>query len=133
MTIGTGIELLPKLAATSESTRAIAEDKVRRAIRIQKTLQDAKMKLASVATDVLGASGRTMLQAIAAGEDAPEELAQMARKGLCKNLPQVRLALEERIRNQARRIIHKIRMKSVPCAMKLDDPWAGLARSPKHT
>jgi hypothetical protein len=32
-------------------------------------LEDANIKLASVATDVLGASGRTTLQAIAAGED----------------------------------------------------------------
>jgi transposase len=58
------------------------QDKVRLANRIQKTLEDANIKLASVASDVLGASGRTMLQAIAAGEDDPEKLAQMARKGL---------------------------------------------------
>jgi hypothetical protein len=37
------------------------EDKVRLANRIQKMLEDANIKLASVATDVLGASGRTML------------------------------------------------------------------------
>jgi hypothetical protein len=47
------------------------EDKVRLANRIQKTLEDANIKLASVATDVLGPSGRTMLQAIPAGEDDP--------------------------------------------------------------
>src|SRR5215469_2604372 len=41
-----------------------------------------KFRLASVATEVLGASGRTMLEAIAAGEDDPEKLAQMARKGI---------------------------------------------------
>ena len=75
------------------------EDKVRLANRIQKTLQDANIKLASVATDVLGASGRTMLQAIAAGEDDPETLAQMARKRLRKKLPQLRLALQGRIRD----------------------------------
>ena len=63
------------------------EDKVRLANRIQKTLEDANIKLASVATDVLGASGRTMLQAIATGEDDPEKLAQMARKGLRKTYP----------------------------------------------
>ena len=47
----------------------LSEDKVRVANRIQKVLEDANIKLASVATDVLGVSGRAMLQAIAAGED----------------------------------------------------------------
>jgi transposase len=62
----------------------LSEDKVRLANRIQKMLEDPNIKLASVATDVLGASGRTMLQAIAAGENDPEKLSQMARKGLHK-------------------------------------------------
>ncbi|MGA8453344.1 MAG: IS110 family transposase, partial [Candidatus Acidiferrales bacterium] len=57
----------------------LTEDKARLANRIQKVLEDANIKLASVATDVLGASGRSMLQAIAAGVDEPEKLAQMAR------------------------------------------------------
>jgi len=77
----------------------LCEDKVRLANRIQKVLEDANVKLASVATDVLGASGRAMLQAIAAGEDDPQRLAQMARKGLRKKLPQLQLALQGRIRD----------------------------------
>ncbi|MGA7554812.1 MAG: hypothetical protein WBW54_13795, partial [Candidatus Acidiferrales bacterium] len=50
-----------------------------RAMATLAMLEDANIKLASVATDVLGASGRSMLQAIAAGVDEPEKLAQMAR------------------------------------------------------
>ena len=50
-----------------------------------------------VATAVLGASGHTVLQAIAAGVDKPEKLAQMAREGLRKKLPQLRLALQGHI------------------------------------
>ena len=84
------------------------EDRVRLANRIQKTLEDANIKLASVATDVLGASGRTMLQAIAAGEDDPEKLAQMARKGLRKKLPQLRLALQGRIRDHHRFLLGQL-------------------------
>jgi transposase len=84
------------------------EDKVRLANRIQKTLEDANIELASVATDVLGASGRTMLQAIAAGEDDPEKLAQMARKGLRKKLPQLRLALQGRIRDHHRFLLGQL-------------------------
>ncbi|HLK61176.1 MAG TPA: transposase [Chthonomonadaceae bacterium] len=44
--------------------------------RLQKLLEGANIKLASVATDVLGVSGRSMLEALVAGERDPAELAQ---------------------------------------------------------
>src|SRR5205809_5004418 len=47
--------------------------------RIQKVLADANIKLASVATDVLGTSGRDMLEAIIAGKVDAEALANLAR------------------------------------------------------
>jgi transposase len=86
----------------------LTEDKARLANRIQKVLEDANVKLASVATDVLGASGRAMLQAIAAGVDEPEKLAQMARKGLRKKLPQLRLALQGHIREHHRFLLRQL-------------------------
>jgi transposase len=46
--------------------------------RIQKVLEDANVKLASVATNVLGKSGRAMLEDIITGEDDPEHLASLA-------------------------------------------------------
>lgn len=51
--------------------------------RIQKVLETANLKLGSVASDVLGASGRAMLEALIAGETRPEALADLA-KGLLK-------------------------------------------------
>jgi transposase len=65
--------------------------------RIQKTLEDANIKLASVATDVLGVSGRDMLRSIIAGQDDPEELAELARRRLRSKIPQLRLALRGRV------------------------------------
>jgi transposase len=50
--------------------------------RIQKLLEDANIKLASVASDVLGKSGRDMLEAIVRGQDDPEELAEYAQRQL---------------------------------------------------
>jgi transposase len=47
-------------------------------LRIQKTLEDANIKVASVLSNVIGASGRAMLAAIIAGEDNPERLADHA-------------------------------------------------------
>jgi transposase len=62
--------------------------------RIQKLLENGNVKLASVASDVLGKSGRAMLAALAAGQDDPEVLAQMARGRLRQRIPQLVEALE---------------------------------------
>ena len=43
--------------------------------RVQKVLEEANVKLGSVATDVLGVSGRLMLNGLVAGKQDPEELA----------------------------------------------------------
>ncbi|HEX3213399.1 MAG TPA: IS110 family transposase, partial [Actinomycetota bacterium] len=61
--------------------------------RVQKTLEDAGIKLDSVATDVLGVSGRAMLGALVAGERDPKTLAELAKGKLRKKLPQLRQAL----------------------------------------
>jgi transposase len=55
--------------------------------RIQKTLQDAGIKLDSVAADILGVSGRAMLRALVAGERDPGVLAQLAKGRLRVKLP----------------------------------------------
>jgi transposase len=61
--------------------------------RVHKTLEDAGIKLGSVAADVLGASGRAMLQALVDGERDPVVLAELAKGKLRKKLPQLRQAL----------------------------------------
>jgi transposase len=66
--------------------------------RIQKTLEDAGIKLDSVAADVLGVSGRAMLAALVRGERAPQVLAELAKGKLRKKLPQLRQALRGRFR-----------------------------------
>ena len=64
--------------------------------RIQKTLEDAGIKLGSVAAEVLGVSGRAMLAALVAGERDPEKLAELAKGLLRKKLPELRQALRGR-------------------------------------
>lgn len=61
--------------------------------RIHKVLQDANIKLSSVATDILGKSGRDMLAALVAGEDDPAALADLARGKLRKKIPELKRAL----------------------------------------
>jgi transposase len=67
--------------------------------RIHKTLEDAGIKLDSVASDVLGVSGRAMLTALVAGERDPEVLAEMAKGVLRKKIPELREALRGRFRD----------------------------------
>ena len=64
--------------------------------RIHKTLEDAGIKLDSVASDVLGVSGRAMLGALIAGERDPQVLAELAKGALRKKLPELRHALRGR-------------------------------------
>ena len=61
-------------------------------------LESANCKLASVATDVLGVSGRAMLEALLGGEQDPQALAELARGRLRAKLPELRAALEGRVR-----------------------------------
>jgi transposase len=65
--------------------------------RIQKVLEDANIKLASVATDVLGVSGRAILAKLIAGEENSETLAEQARGRLRSKIPQLREALRGRV------------------------------------
>ena len=66
--------------------------------RVHKMLEDAGIKLDSVASDVLGVSGRAMLAALVAGERDPQVLAELARRRLRAKLPQLRQALRGRFR-----------------------------------
>ncbi len=64
--------------------------------RIQKTLEGAGIKLASVATDILGVSGMAMLKALVAGERDPAVLAELAKGRLRSKIPELRQALRGR-------------------------------------
>ena len=76
--------------------------------RIQKVLEDANVKLASVASDPLGASGRAILKAIIAGaQDAPT-LAEMARGRLRQKLPALQAALEGRVTPHHRFLLQEL-------------------------
>jgi transposase len=70
--------------------------------RIHKTLEDANIKLASVASDVLGTSGRMMLQAIVQGENDPLALADMAQSRMKAKIPQLREAMSGQVEEHHR-------------------------------
>ena len=62
-------------------------DKARFANRLQKVLEDANVKLASVASDVLGVSGRHILRAMLEGKQTPAQMAELAKGALRRKIP----------------------------------------------
>lgn len=76
--------------------KAQIRDRQREANRLHKVMQDTGIKLDSVASDLLGKSGRAMLDALVAGTTDPQVLAELARGQLRKKLPALREALEGR-------------------------------------
>ena len=69
---------------------------------MQKILEDANIKLASVATDWLGVSGRAILAQVLAGEEDAATLAELSRRRLRAKLPQMPLALQGRMTDHHR-------------------------------
>jgi transposase len=66
--------------------------------RVHKALEGANLKLASVATDIMGVSGRAILAALLAGEADPAVLAELAKGPLRKKRPQLEQALRGHLR-----------------------------------
>ena len=74
--------------------RSLIQERSREANRIQKVLEGANIKLSSVASNVLGASGRMMLSALVDGEEDSAVLADMAKGRLREKLGELEEALE---------------------------------------
>ena len=84
------------------------EERQREADRLHEILEDTGMKLDCVACDVLGASGRAMLDALVSGTTDPELLAELAKGRLRQKIPALREALEGRFDAQHALIVGAI-------------------------
>jgi transposase len=76
---------------------ALVRERTAEANRLQKTLEGANIKLASVATDILGKSGRDILQALVVGTEDPAALAHLAQGRLREKIPELERALAGRV------------------------------------
>jgi transposase len=89
--------------------RAQLEGEHTRAVnRIHKVLEDANIKLAAVASDIMGKSGRAMLSALLAGQTDVEVLADMALGRMRKKLDQLRLALDGHLTEHHRFVLRSL-------------------------
>lgn len=77
--------------------KSLVQERAQEVNRLHKVLETANIKLASVASDVLGKSGRDMLEALIQGTTDVEVLAELARGTLRKKIPQLQTALEGRL------------------------------------
>jgi transposase len=98
----------PEIRALRDLTRtrvSLIQMRTQAKNRIQAVLEDTNIKLASVASDVFGKSGRQMLEALIAGEREPQKLAAMALGKMRRKLPQLELALTGQFTDHHGRII----------------------------
>jgi transposase len=86
----------------TRTRKQLIREVVQHTQRIQKVLEDANVKLSSVVSDVLGASGRRILQAIIAGEADPEKLADLGNDRLRCSRAQLVEALRGRVTDHHR-------------------------------
>jgi transposase len=91
--------------------KAQVEERSREAQRLDKILQDAGVKLSSVATDILGKSGRAILEALVSGTRDPRALSDLARGKLRKKIPALREALNARFTGHHAVIVTEILAK----------------------
>jgi len=76
--------------------------------RVQKVLESANIKLASVAADVMGVSGRAMLEALIAGQASPEQMAELAKGRMRDKRPELVKALEGRVKPHHRFVLTEL-------------------------
>ena len=88
--------------------RVLVEERARETQRLQRVLEDAGIKLTSVATDVLGVSSRAMLAALVGGERDTGVLAGLAKGRLRAKLPELREALEGRFGAHHRLLVSEL-------------------------
>lgn len=90
----------------------LIEERSREVNRVHKVLEDANLKLASVATDIMGVSGREMLAAIIAGKDDPVALAQLAKARLRLKIAELERALTGHVKD-SHRLLLKLHLEHI--------------------
>jgi len=96
------------LRALTRARSSFVRERATLCNRVQKTLEDTNIKLAAVATDVLGVSGRAMLAALLAGQSDAAALADLAKGRLRQKREQLEQALSGRVQGHHRLILSEL-------------------------
>lgn len=98
-------EPMQEVRELTRTRKQLVREKGQHTQRIQKVLEDANVKLASVLSDILGLSGRAILEAIVSGTQDPQRLAALAHPSVKAPRSQIAEALEGRVREHHRFMI----------------------------
>lgn len=85
--------------------RKLVESRTAERNRLHKLLESANIKLASVISDIFGASGMAMLGAILRDDTTPAQMAQLAKRRMRSKIPELELALEGRVEEHHRFVL----------------------------
>ncbi len=127
---------IQELRDLTRTRKQLVREVSQHCLRIQKTLEDANLKLGSVLSDVLGKSGRAILTALIAGETDPEKLADLAQGNARKKRAELVEALRGRIRAHHRELlrIHLNLIEALHQALADVDARVGKTLAPiKHS
>jgi transposase len=97
--------------------RKLVESQAAERNRLLKLLETANIKLASVATDVFGLSGRLMLKALVQGKASPREMAELAKGKLRSKIPELEPALEGKL-EEHHRFLLRLQLQRLEAAEK---------------
>jgi len=123
---------IQELRDLTRTRKQLVREVAQHTLRIQKTLEDANIKVASVLSNVLGTSGRAMLAALINGEDDPERLADLAVGTARKKRADLIEALRGRVTPHHRAMLklHLGVIASLESALAEIDAAAGKALEP---
>lgn len=121
-----------ELRDLTRTRKQLVREIAQHTLRIQKVLEDANIKLASVLSNLLGTSGRAMLAAILAGEEDPERLAALAVGTARRKHPDLVEALRGRVTAHHRALLqlHLGLIAALEAALREVDAAVGKALAP---
>jgi len=104
-----------ELRAGSRTRKQPVREQASHVQRLQKTLEDANLKLSSVLTQIMGVSGRAILDALVDGEADPDKLLTLVRRGVKAPPETLRAALQGRV-TARHRFPLRLRLRPGRCA-----------------
>ena len=114
--------------------KQLVRERSRHIQRLQKTLEDANIKLDSVISDILGLSGRRMIEALIAGETDPNALAALAHRRIKASPAELEAALRGRVTRHHRFLLglHLQQIDAIDAAIDQIDPEVDALVEPFH-
>ena len=123
---------IQELRDLTRTRKQLVREIAQHTLRLQKVLEDANLKVASVLSDILGQSGRAMLAALIAGEQDPERLAELARGTARQKRPELIEALRGQVTPHHRALLqlHLDVIAALETARQQVDDTVGKALAP---